>query len=107
LTVGLAASNLGELEGPLINVITIDRVVRGTVEETLNALLDAEADLPTKRKPWCQVNATSNSKVVKKAAGYANAVVCPCRGRLGPRQNFRRTRLIGRQASPPLILPLL
>ena len=39
--------------GPLNNVITIDderikshleRVVRGTVEETLNALLDAEAD---------------------------------------------------------------
>src|SRR6516165_7273531 len=38
---------------PLINVITIDddrikshldRVVRGSVEETLNALLDAEAD---------------------------------------------------------------
>ena len=38
---------------PLNNVITIDderikshleRVVRGTVEETLNALLDAEAD---------------------------------------------------------------
>ena len=40
---------------PLNNVITIDddriknhldRVVRGSVEETLNALLDAEADPP-------------------------------------------------------------
>src|SRR3954466_6920012 len=69
---GLAAPNLAELEvtktqpsqregatmteitpSPLNNVITIDderiknhldRVVRGSVEETLNALLDAEAD---------------------------------------------------------------
>jgi putative transposase len=70
--VGLAAPNLADLEvakrnqvsregaamteptpSPLNNVITIDddriknhldRVVRGSVEETLNALLDAEAD---------------------------------------------------------------
>jgi len=42
-----------DIPSPLNNVITIDderikshldRVVRGTVEETLNALLDAEAD---------------------------------------------------------------
>jgi hypothetical protein len=33
-----------DTSGPLSNVITIDGVVRGTVEETLNALLDAEAD---------------------------------------------------------------
>ncbi len=33
---------------PLNNVITshLDRVVRGSVEETLNALLDVEADRP-------------------------------------------------------------
>jgi hypothetical protein len=64
---------------PLNNVITIDderikshldRVVRGTVEETLNALLDAEADR------LCMRNAMSAAPHVAIAAPATTSAAC-------------------------------
>jgi hypothetical protein len=64
---------------PLGNVITIDderiknhldRVVRGSVEETLNALLDAEADR------LCNAQATSAAKPVAIAVPGITSVSC-------------------------------
>jgi putative transposase len=65
---------------PLNNVITIDderikshldRVVRGTVEETLNALLDAEAD-----RLCAMRNAMSAAPRVAIAAPTTTSAAC-------------------------------
>jgi hypothetical protein len=72
---------------PLNNVITIDderikshldRVVRGTVEETLNALLDAEADR------LCNAHGMSAARRVAILALATTSVACrPRQARYG------------------------
>jgi transposase-like protein len=66
---------------PLNNVITIDderikshldRVVRGTVEETLNALLDAEADRLCNAQRYERSAARRDSR----AGHYERGVLC-------------------------------
>src|SRR2546429_4262447 len=80
---------------PLNNVITIDderirnhldRVVRGTVEETLNALLDAEADR------------LCNAQRYERSAAMSRYPRRPLRAR--PADQGRRGAVEGTEAAP-------
>jgi hypothetical protein len=80
---------------PLNNVITIDderiknhldRVVRGSVEETLNALLDAEADRLCNAQRYERSETRSRASIpmfistalCSSAAGPARCATCRC-----------------------------
>ena len=84
-----------QIPGPLNNVIRIDderikghldRVVRGTAEETLNALLDAEADRMRNAERYERTEARRDRKKVEMLFAHLKRILRLGRLRLrGPR----------------------